>query len=235
MEQNKTGKYLKYAIGEIILVVIGILIALQISNWNTNRIERQKENLILKELHNEFVSNKKQFDSVVYYHKRAYQSVEFIRLRLPLNLNEVSLDTLGYNLYYLGWCYTFNPSKGVTNALMNSSTFDVISSDELRKLLISWDDVLTDYQEEEIWARFNYNNHLKQFEQKHFYWTYDYSDWLNDPRLDLTILQSLEFDNYIYDRHNDLTNIVHNTEGELELIRKSINRIIELSEPNEDD
>lgn len=32
--ENKTGKYLKYAIGEIVLVVIGILIALQINNWN---------------------------------------------------------------------------------------------------------------------------------------------------------------------------------------------------------
>jgi len=37
MEKNKTSKYIKYAIGEIILVVIGILIALQINNWNENR------------------------------------------------------------------------------------------------------------------------------------------------------------------------------------------------------
>tara|TARA_R110001632_G_scaffold43376_1_gene109883 strand:+ start:42766 stop:43479 length:714 start_codon:yes stop_codon:yes gene_type:complete len=37
MEQNKTSRYFKYAIGEIILVVIGILIALQINNWNENR------------------------------------------------------------------------------------------------------------------------------------------------------------------------------------------------------
>jgi hypothetical protein len=37
MSENKTGKYFKYAIGEIILVVIGILIALQINNWNENR------------------------------------------------------------------------------------------------------------------------------------------------------------------------------------------------------
>ena len=35
--ENKTGKYFKYAIGEIVLVVIGILIALQINNWNENR------------------------------------------------------------------------------------------------------------------------------------------------------------------------------------------------------
>ena len=37
LSKGKTGKYLKYAIGEIILVVIGILIALQINNWNENR------------------------------------------------------------------------------------------------------------------------------------------------------------------------------------------------------
>ena len=42
LKENKTGKYFKYAIGEIILVVIGILIALQINNWNE---KRKKENL----------------------------------------------------------------------------------------------------------------------------------------------------------------------------------------------
>jgi len=41
MEKNKTGKYLKYAIGEIILVVIGILIALSINNWNEKRLQKQ--------------------------------------------------------------------------------------------------------------------------------------------------------------------------------------------------
>ena len=39
MEKNKTGKYLKYAIGEIVLVVIGILIALSINNWKEGRKE----------------------------------------------------------------------------------------------------------------------------------------------------------------------------------------------------
>ena len=45
MEKNKTGKYFKYAIGEIILVVIGILIALQINNWNEKQklIKNEKE------------------------------------------------------------------------------------------------------------------------------------------------------------------------------------------------
>ena len=42
MSQNLTGRYFKYAIGEILLVVIGILIALQINNWNQNRLEKLK-------------------------------------------------------------------------------------------------------------------------------------------------------------------------------------------------
>ncbi|MEQ8219203.1 MAG: DUF6090 family protein [Arenibacter sp.] len=43
MEKNKTGKYLKYAIGEIVLVVIGILIALSINNWNVEKKEAEVE------------------------------------------------------------------------------------------------------------------------------------------------------------------------------------------------
>ena len=48
--KNKTGKYFKYAIGEIILVVIGILIALQINNWNENRLQHIEFNNILKNI-----------------------------------------------------------------------------------------------------------------------------------------------------------------------------------------
>ncbi|SDR91009.1 hypothetical protein SAMN04515667_0968 [Formosa sp. Hel1_31_208] len=48
--ENKTGKYLKYAVGEIVLVVIGILIALSINNWNENRLELNRESKLLKTL-----------------------------------------------------------------------------------------------------------------------------------------------------------------------------------------
>jgi len=50
MSENKTGKYFKYAIGEIILVVIGILIALQINNWNENRIAQNSKTQYCEQL-----------------------------------------------------------------------------------------------------------------------------------------------------------------------------------------
>ena len=53
MSENKTGKYLKYAIGEIVLVVIGILIALQINNWNENRKTKAQIKKSLVELRND--------------------------------------------------------------------------------------------------------------------------------------------------------------------------------------
>lgn len=52
-----TGKYFKYAIVEIVLVVIGILIALQINNWNENRKDRFVEQKILQSLNNDLATD----------------------------------------------------------------------------------------------------------------------------------------------------------------------------------
>ena len=62
MEQNKTGKYLKYAIGEIILVVIGILLALQIKNWNQERIKKARSIGYMKSLVEDIKSDIAQYN-----------------------------------------------------------------------------------------------------------------------------------------------------------------------------
>ncbi len=57
LKEGKTARYFKYAIGEILLVVIGILIALQINTWNQGRIERNNESLYLLSIVSELESN----------------------------------------------------------------------------------------------------------------------------------------------------------------------------------
>jgi len=234
MNQNKTTKYFKYAIGEIVLVVIGILIALSINNWSENRTSRTKEKMLLKELNNEFKLSKIEFDSARFYHRRALNSAENIMSKFPIDSKTIDLDSLGLHSGYMRWYYTFNPSEGIINALSSSSSYDLISNDELRKLLIGWSDVLKDYQEEEIDAFNNYKNHLKPYEKKHMWFGWgNFKQWYKDPRLDLSFLETIEFENYVRDRHFDLSEILSTSSGEVELVFKTINQIIELS--NTDD
>src|SRR5210317_2044200 len=61
--ENKTGKYLKYAIGEICLVVVGILIALQINNWNESRKDNLRERAILIQIEEEYRANLAQLEA----------------------------------------------------------------------------------------------------------------------------------------------------------------------------
>jgi hypothetical protein len=63
--ENKTGKYVKYAIGEIVLVVIGILIALQINNWNENRKKETLKNEYKTALINDYTKDTIQINALL--------------------------------------------------------------------------------------------------------------------------------------------------------------------------
>lgn len=78
MEQNKTGKYFKYAIGEIVLVVIGILIALQINNWNESRKQQNEFNNILKTIKQDLKRDTLIAGSIIKY----YQIIEKNSLKI---------------------------------------------------------------------------------------------------------------------------------------------------------
>jgi uncharacterized protein YlxW (UPF0749 family) len=65
MNENKTAKYLKYAIGEIVLVVVGILIALQINNWNEERKLNLQRLELIEDLKSDFRSNLAQLEGKI--------------------------------------------------------------------------------------------------------------------------------------------------------------------------
>ena len=69
METGKTGKYFKYAIGEIILVVIGILIALQINNWNEHRKEKMNERDLYSQLILDLQVDEKKINNYIKFYK----------------------------------------------------------------------------------------------------------------------------------------------------------------------
>ena len=77
-DDNKPLKYIRYAVGEIVLVVIGILIALQINTWNEERKESVQENQLLKELSLNLQSNIEEFNKNINFQNSSIQGIDIL-------------------------------------------------------------------------------------------------------------------------------------------------------------
>ena len=145
--ENKTGKYLKYAIGEIVLVVIGILIALQINNWNQQKISKSEGHKILISLRSELKDNIIQFDSIYAYHTIRDSVLNRLIDLNPKLENFESQDSL---IKKADWTWTFNPSTGVYNSIINSGKIELVNNDELKIKIAKLKDIMDDYIDDEI-------------------------------------------------------------------------------------
>lgn len=148
MEQNKTGKYLKYAIGEIVLVVIGILIALQINNWNTERIEKKSERQILENLKTEFENAVEQ---MIYLNglRANYLSAAELLVKISNENRFNETNTIDSLLVHTLYSPTFNDPVGSLSALTTSNRLDLISNNTLKVKLMAWPSELDDMVEGE--------------------------------------------------------------------------------------
>ena len=139
MEKNKTANYLKYAIGEIVLVVIGILIALQINNWNENR----KSNLIAKEVYANLLTSLVQ-DSIE-VHRIIDLLSKSVKTQSNLILNESKMQSMEFNQDeldsligdILSGVMSFFPKTGVYELITSNNSLDLLKSEQIKSLLIN--------------------------------------------------------------------------------------------------
>ncbi|WP_412560788.1 DUF6090 family protein [Winogradskyella sp. MIT101101] len=129
--ENKTSKYFKYALGEIILVVIGILIALQINNWNEARKNKNYERSMLAQMKEELQSNSNMLNNWLPSLKGIVRTVNTVAA-MKEDPNHPT-DSLQYHLERIkgfGIAVSFNTSA--YNAI-NSGGLDKISNPEIRQ------------------------------------------------------------------------------------------------------
>lgn len=138
--QNKFSKYLLYAVGEIILVVIGILIALQINNSNNYSEQRKVEQEYLLSLQAEFKTNLNKIDVSIQENEQRIQSLETL---LNLFDNKV-IDTVSHQkisqlfLPILGKDLAYLPATGVLSDIISSGKLGIIVNKDLRQHLASF-------------------------------------------------------------------------------------------------
>jgi hypothetical protein len=120
MKQNKTGKYFKYAIGEIVLVVIGILLALQINNWNENRTNNNKLKSYLTEIIKDLKTDTLSIRIDLNFAKRRMETTKsFLELKdydaLTIDSLEKSLETFYSKIPFSNSAFEKIESSGITD------------------------------------------------------------------------------------------------------------------------
>lgn len=217
MSENKTGKYLKYAIGEIILVVIGILIALQINTWNQEKQNRKQESQILTQLLNEYNSNLEQINSKIYIRQEVLKSSLIILNYRNRAFSEINPDSFNLHLSRVITRPTFDPELGVTNELSSSGKLYLIRNSELRNRITSFSSILSELKEEEIVTFNHVENLFIPFISEHYQLGRVMAEFLNDADFKATFtLDNSEENKSIKDLfpQADIKPILYNTEFE---------------------
>lgn len=152
LSEGKIGKYIKYAIGEILLVIIGILIALSINTLNENRKIKIEEQSLLKDLKEEMVSNLKGLEVVITEHEKSFQARnEIMALFRDRNaFNEISDSLYRSKIKKMNVNYTYDPSNGILNSIISSGRINQISNNELKYLLASLKEMTVDANESSL-------------------------------------------------------------------------------------
>ena len=148
INENNMGKYFKYAIGEILLVMIGILLALQVNNWNNNRLDAIKEQMFLKNLKEDFKTNLAEQKRIYVMFTEGYQAsvdlLEFIKGDKELTPGEI--ENLIDNM--INKTQSLDMYSGSIDEIINTGSLNIIRDSKLRKQLSNWSFYMADYRDD---------------------------------------------------------------------------------------
>ena len=131
ISEDKTSKYFKYAIGEIVLVVIGILIALQINNWNQKRLQQLTLINYYQSMHEELESSSDKLDNLIFgIDSLVIQNRKTLEI-LSSN-NKDSIPTLQKTLGALGTAWVNNFNYPIVQEFMNEGYLAKVNNTKIK-------------------------------------------------------------------------------------------------------
>ena len=210
MEKNKTGKYLKYAIGEIILVIIGILIALQINNWNIENKNHTEARSFSTRLLKEVRTNIEITDSMIVEMTRNIESSQRILDMFHMDLSQLQSGSLDSLVNEIMGTSEINLKLATFTEGLNTGKLAIISSDSLRTFLYGLPSVIDKVKMSESLNSKDMSNGFYPYMREHFnYRKMDavFSSYKEQTgasafpnHSNLEILKSMQFENIIDNR-----------------------------------
>ena len=137
-DDNKALKYVRYAIGEIVLVVIGILMALQINTWNINRINSVKETEYLTGLKNDLEKQVSELDRVKNFSNNILNQAETVLANYNSNDSLKDIDSLNTKLSQLMYSSHYPDIRTTFNELNSTGHLSLIRSKKIRSHIIAF-------------------------------------------------------------------------------------------------
>lgn len=138
--EGKTVSYLKYAIGEIVLVVIGILIALQVNNWNIDKTDKIREKKYLSNIVLDLKKDIARLDYLIEFRKNRLTGDQKILSQMNGTLDNNLNDLTKYVVNSL-MENNFSPNNITFLELSNSGNLNLISNDSIKFLLLELEEV----------------------------------------------------------------------------------------------
>ncbi len=178
LSDNKFSKYLLYAIGEIVLVVIGILIALQINNNNELNKQRTKEVQFLKNLKSDLIFEESELERYIDIRESIVNSAQ-IALEHFKGKPVENVQMFNFHTFNVGIWQEFQRNNNTFLELLNSGNLTIISNDSIKNGLLNLDLIHK--------AIISYREHLRNDLEQYFY-----NPWFTTVDLD-PLAQSFVF------------------------------------------
>ncbi len=136
LSENKISKYLLYAIGEIILVVIGILIALAVNNWNQERNDEHLGKELLKRIHRDLVKDTTDFNKVIIRNDSLREDLKEMLVDLYSGIDTITEVRTMSSTWDQLLDQPFSPNDNTYRSMLSSGTIGLISNSELKEEIL---------------------------------------------------------------------------------------------------